>query len=73
MADLFRLHDPGPHPERPARNDAVMHAVRATHAPVEEPGAGGGRDLERVHPREFLAGIRELAERAEGRSTPTRS
>ena len=66
VSDLFRLHDPGPHPERPARMDAVMHAVRATHAPVEEPGPAADVDLERVHPREFLAGIRELAERGGG-------
>jgi acetoin utilization deacetylase AcuC-like enzyme len=66
VSDLFRLHDPGPHPERPARMDAVMHAVRATQAPVEEARPAADEDLERVHPPEFLAGIRELAERGGG-------
>ena len=66
MSDLFRLHDPGPHPERPARTDAVMHAVRATEAPVEEAAPAAAEDLERVHPPEFLAGIRELCERGGG-------
>ena len=66
MSDLFRLHDPGPHPERPARTDAVMHAVRATEAPVEDSAPAAAEDLERVHPPEFLAGIRELCERGGG-------
>ena len=66
VSDLSRLHDPGPHPERPARMDAVMHAVRSTHAPVEEPGPAATEDLERVHPRQYLAGIRELAEQGGG-------
>jgi acetoin utilization deacetylase AcuC-like enzyme len=66
VSDLFWLHDPGPHPERPARMDAVMHAVRATQAPVEEPGPAAADDLERVHPRQYLAGISELAEHGGG-------
>jgi acetoin utilization deacetylase AcuC-like enzyme len=66
VSDLFREHDPGPHPERPARIDAVMQAVRAAEAPVEQAGPAAAEDLERVHPREFLAGIRELCEAGGG-------
>jgi acetoin utilization deacetylase AcuC-like enzyme len=60
VSELFREHDPGPHPERPARVDAVMHAVRAAQAPVEEAGPATAADLERVHPAEYLAALREL-------------
>ena len=66
VSDLFRQHDPGPHPERPARIDAVMHAVDAARAPVEEAGPAAAEDLERVHPPVFLAGIRELCESGGG-------
>jgi len=66
VSDLFRQHDPGPHPERPARIDAVMQAVRATQAPVEEAGPAAQADLERVHPPAFLAAIRELCEAGGG-------
>jgi acetoin utilization deacetylase AcuC-like enzyme len=43
-----------------------MHAGRATEAPVEEAAPAAAEDLERVHPPEFLAGIRELCERGGG-------
>ncbi|HET7170124.1 MAG TPA: histone deacetylase [Gaiellales bacterium] len=66
VSDLFREHDPGRHPERPARIDAVMQAVRAVRAPVEEAGAASQDDLERVHPPAFLAAIRELCEAGGG-------
>jgi acetoin utilization deacetylase AcuC-like enzyme len=66
VSDLFRQHDPGPHPERPARIDAVMQAVRAAQAPVEEAGPAAQADLERVHPPAFLAAIRELCEAGGG-------
>ena len=66
MSDLFRQHDPGPHPERPARIDAVMQAVRTAQAPVEEAGPAAQADLERVHPPGFLAAIRELCEAGGG-------
>ena len=66
VSELFREHDPGPHPERPARIDAVMHAVRAAQAPVEEAVPAATEDLERVHPPGFLAAIRELCEAGGG-------
>jgi acetoin utilization deacetylase AcuC-like enzyme len=66
VSDLFREHDPGPHPERPARIDAVMHAVRAAQAPVEQAGPAEQADLERVHPPAFLAAIRQLCEAGGG-------
>jgi len=66
VSELFREHDPGPHPERPARIDAVMHAVRSADAPVEEALPAASQDLERVHPPAFLASIRELCESGGG-------
>jgi acetoin utilization deacetylase AcuC-like enzyme len=66
VSELFRQHDPGPHPERPARIDAVMHAVRSAEAPVEEAPPAASQDLERVHPPAFLASIRELCESGGG-------
>jgi acetoin utilization deacetylase AcuC-like enzyme len=66
VSELFREHDPGPHPERPARIDAVMHAVRAAQAPVEEAGPAAAEDLERVHPPAYLAALRELCEAGGG-------
>ena len=66
VSDIFREHDPGRHPERPARIDAVMQAVRAADAPVEEARAASQDDLERVHPPAFLAAIRELCEAGGG-------
>jgi acetoin utilization deacetylase AcuC-like enzyme len=66
VSELFREHDPGPHPERPARIDAVMHAVRAAQAPVEEAVPAATEDLERVHPPGFLAAIRALCEAGGG-------
>jgi acetoin utilization deacetylase AcuC-like enzyme len=66
VSDLFREHDPGLHPERPARFDAVMQAVRGANVEVEEARAAAQEDLDRVHPPEFLAAIRELCEAGGG-------
>jgi acetoin utilization deacetylase AcuC-like enzyme len=57
MADLFRCHDPGPHPERPARYDAVSRAVAASAAEVVEAPAAPVEALERVHDAAYLAAM----------------
>jgi acetoin utilization deacetylase AcuC-like enzyme len=57
MADLFRCHDPGPHPERPARYDAVSEAVSASAAEVVEAPAAPRGALARVHDASYLEAI----------------
>jgi len=57
MADVFRCHDPGPHPERPARYDAVSQAVAASSAEVVEAPAAPAEALERVHDAAYLAAM----------------
>jgi acetoin utilization deacetylase AcuC-like enzyme len=57
MADMFRRHDPGPHPERPARYDAVSQAVAASAAEVVEAPAAPVAALERVHDPAYLAAM----------------
>jgi acetoin utilization deacetylase AcuC-like enzyme len=54
MADLFRRHDPGPHPERPARYDAVSEAVSASSAEVAEAPPAPLEALERIHDGDYL-------------------
>jgi len=57
MADVFRCHDPGPHPERPARYDAVSQAVAASSAEVVEAPAAPVEALERVHDAGYVAAM----------------
>ena len=57
MADVFRCHDPGPHPERPARYDAVSQAVSASAAEVVEAPAAPIEAIARVHDAAYLAAI----------------
>jgi len=57
MADVFRCHDPGPHPERPARYDAVSQAVAASSAEVVEAPAAPVAALERVHDAGYVAAL----------------
>jgi len=57
MADVFRCHDPGPHPERPARYDAVSQAVAASSAEVVEAPAAPVEALERVHDAGYVAAL----------------
>jgi acetoin utilization deacetylase AcuC-like enzyme len=57
MADVFRCHDPGPHPERPARYDAVSEAVAGSGAEVVEAPVAPIGALERVHDAAYLAAM----------------
>jgi acetoin utilization deacetylase AcuC-like enzyme len=54
MADEFRRHDPGPHPERPARYDAVSEAVAASVAEVAQAPPAPFEALLRIHDGEYL-------------------
>jgi acetoin utilization deacetylase AcuC-like enzyme len=62
MDDLFRRHDPGPHPERPARYDAVSEAVAGSTAEVAEAPAAPIEALLRIHDGGYLEALRRLCE-----------
>ena len=70
VSEVFRGHDPGPHPERPARHDAVAEAVRAADAPVAEPAPAAAAELERIHDPGYLAAVRALCDRGGGALDP---
>ncbi|MDX6683980.1 MAG: hypothetical protein QOF86_108, partial [Baekduia sp.] len=57
------LHDPGPHPEQPARIVAIEKALAARDwlgfEPRESPAATRAQ-LEAVHPARLINGIHEL-------------
>ena len=57
MAEVFRCHDPGPHPERPARYDAVCEAVAASAVEVAEAPVAPTEALERVHDGAYLGAM----------------
>jgi len=67
MADVFRCHDPGPHPERPARYDAVSEAVGAAGAEVVEAPSAAVEALERVHDAAYLAAMERFCAAGGGR------
>jgi acetoin utilization deacetylase AcuC-like enzyme len=60
MADVFRRHDPGPHPERPARYDAVVAAVSASGAETAAAPAASDEALRRIHDPRYLAAMEAL-------------
>jgi acetoin utilization deacetylase AcuC-like enzyme len=60
MADVFRRHDPGPHPERPARYDAVSEAVAGSGAEVTEAPAAPIEALLRIHDGDYLEALRRI-------------
>ena len=64
MTDLFRHHDPGPHPERPARYDAVSEAVAASGAEVAEAPPAPLDALLAIHDRRYLEALERIC--AEG-------
>src|SRR5579871_4167535 len=67
MHDLFRRHDPGPHPERPARYDAVAEAVQASGAEaVQAPRAAIG-EVARVHEPGYLEAMERFCAAGGGR------
>jgi acetoin utilization deacetylase AcuC-like enzyme len=57
LADVFRCHDPGPHPERPARYDAVLAAVEGSAAEVAEAPPAPLEAVARVHDAAYLAAV----------------
>jgi len=69
------LHNPGPgHPERPARIEAVLAALRAPELGValtwHEARSASRRELERVHPAPYLDGLERLARSGGGALDP---
>jgi acetoin utilization deacetylase AcuC-like enzyme len=70
MADVFRRHDPGPHPERPARYDAVSEAVAASGAEVAEAPPAPLDALLAVHDRRYLEALESICAEGGGALDP---
>jgi acetoin utilization deacetylase AcuC-like enzyme len=70
MADVFRRHDPGPHPERPARYDAVAEAVAASGAEVAEAPPAPLQALLAVHDRRYLEALERICAQGGGALDP---
>jgi acetoin utilization deacetylase AcuC-like enzyme len=70
MADVFGRHDPGPHPERPARYGAVSEAVRASGAEVVQAPPASLEALLRIHDRGYLEGLARLCAEGGGALDP---
>ncbi len=66
MDDVFRRHDPGLHPERPARYDAVSEAVSASGAEVAGCPDAPIEALRRIHDAEYLSAIEAFCARGGG-------
>jgi acetoin utilization deacetylase AcuC-like enzyme len=67
MDDVFRCHDPGPHPERPARYDAVCEAVEGSAAEVAQAPIAPIEALARVHDGAYLAAMERYCAAGGGR------
>src|SRR5690242_12339364 len=67
MHDLFRRHDPGPHPERPARYDAVSEAVAASAAEAVEAPRATLDQVARVHDVDYLEAMERFCASGGGR------
>ena len=70
MHDVFRAHDPGPHPERPARYDAVSEAVAGSGGEVVEAPRAPLEAVERVHPGRYVELLSKLCEAGGGMLDP---
>lgn len=70
MADVFRRHDPGPHPERPARYDAVSEAVMASGAEIAEAPRAPLDALLAIHDRSYLEAIERICAEGGGALDP---
>jgi acetoin utilization deacetylase AcuC-like enzyme len=70
MADLFRRHDPGPHPERPARYDAVSEAVAASGAEAAEAPPAPLDALLEIHDRRYLEALERICAEGGGALDP---
>jgi len=62
MHPLFRAHDPGPHPEQPARYDSVRAAVEQAGGEAVEAPPADAEHMLRVHPLSHLAWLEEVCE-----------
>ena len=70
MDDLFRRHDPGPHPERPARYDAVSEAVAGSSAEVAASPPAPLEALLRIHDGGYLEAIERICAAGGGALDP---
>ena len=70
MDDIFRCHDPGPHPERPARYDAVCEAVRGSSAEAVEAPVAPVEALARVHDGAYLTAMERYCAAGGGQLDP---
>ena len=70
MDDLFRRHDPGPHPERPARYDAVSEAVAGSAAQVAAAPPAELEALLRIHDGGYLEAIERICAAGGGALDP---
>jgi acetoin utilization deacetylase AcuC-like enzyme len=70
MADLFRRHDPGPHPDRPARYDAVSEAVAVSGAEVAEAPPAPLDALLEIHDRRYLEALERICAEGGGALDP---
>jgi acetoin utilization deacetylase AcuC-like enzyme len=66
MHERFHDHDPGLHPERPARYDAAAAAVSASGAAVVEAPAAPLDTMARVHDPAYLEAVRAFCEQGGG-------
>jgi acetoin utilization deacetylase AcuC-like enzyme len=73
MADVFRRHDPGPHPERPARYDAVSEAVAASVAEVAQAPPAPFKALLRIHDGDYLEAMERYCAAGGGALDPDTS
>jgi len=60
LHELFRAHDPGPHPDQPARYDAVRRAVDGSGVAVREAPAAAMEAISRVHDRRFVEWLEQV-------------
>jgi acetoin utilization deacetylase AcuC-like enzyme len=67
MDDVFRCHDPGPHPERPARYDAVCEAVDGSAGEVAAAPIAPIEALARVHDGAYLEAMERYCAAGGGR------
>jgi acetoin utilization deacetylase AcuC-like enzyme len=70
MHDLFGRHDPGPHPERPARYDAVSEAVAASAAEAVQAPRAALEHVARVHDVDYLEAMERYCASGGGRLDP---
>jgi acetoin utilization deacetylase AcuC-like enzyme len=70
LDDVFRCHDPGPHPERPARYDAVVEAVEGSAAEIAAAPAAPIDAVARVHDAAYLAAMERYCAAGGGQLDP---